>query len=239
MSISQPPRIGPKIGPSSIGTPSTAITRPIRSGPAARVMIVMPSGISMPPPRPCSTRKAMSISMLRRGRAQHRAGGEQHHREHVEPLGAEPVGGPAGQRDHRGERQRVAGHRPGDLRPGVASNSLLEGRLRDADHGDVEDRHDRAEHHDAGDQQDVAVELVGGGGVGRWVGGFRPPLPWGCVTPSRQYGAPGTRRSRGLHTPGNVRDSLITGDPCSAAFRSGEGAVRRRRGPGRRARRGG
>ena len=64
MSISQPPRIGPKIGPSSIGTPSTAITRPIRSGPAARVMIVMPSGISMPPPRPCSTRKAVSISML-------------------------------------------------------------------------------------------------------------------------------------------------------------------------------
>ena len=45
MSISQPPRIGPKIGPSSIGTPRTAITRPIRSGPAARVMIVMPSGI--------------------------------------------------------------------------------------------------------------------------------------------------------------------------------------------------
>ena len=63
-SISQPPRIGPKIGPSSIGMPSTAITRPIRSGPAARVMIVMPSGISMPPPRPCSTRNAMSSSML-------------------------------------------------------------------------------------------------------------------------------------------------------------------------------
>ena len=31
-----------------------------RSGPAARVMIVMPSGISMPPPRPCRTRKAIS-----------------------------------------------------------------------------------------------------------------------------------------------------------------------------------
>ena len=29
-SIIQPPRIGPKIGPSSIGMPSTAITRPIR-----------------------------------------------------------------------------------------------------------------------------------------------------------------------------------------------------------------
>ena len=63
-SISQPPRIGPAIGPSSIGTPSTAITRPIRCGPAARVMIVMPSGMSMPPPRPCSTRKLISEPML-------------------------------------------------------------------------------------------------------------------------------------------------------------------------------
>ena len=63
-SISQPPRIGPKIGPSSMGTPSTAITRPTRSGPAARVMIVMPTGISMPPPSPWSTRKTVSISML-------------------------------------------------------------------------------------------------------------------------------------------------------------------------------
>ena len=59
-SISQPPRIGPPIGPSSIGMPRTAISRPIRSGPAARVMIVMPIGMSMPPPRPCSTRYATS-----------------------------------------------------------------------------------------------------------------------------------------------------------------------------------
>ena len=56
--------IGPKIGPSSIGMPSTAMTRPIRSGPAARVRIVMPSGISMPPPRPWRTRKVTSISRL-------------------------------------------------------------------------------------------------------------------------------------------------------------------------------
>ena len=51
------------IGPSSIGMPRTAIRRPIRCGPAARVMIVMPSGISMPPPRPWSTRKVISISI--------------------------------------------------------------------------------------------------------------------------------------------------------------------------------
>jgi hypothetical protein len=60
-SISQPPRMGPPIGPSSIGMPRTAIRRPIRCGPAARVMIVMPSGMSMPPPRPCRTRKPISV----------------------------------------------------------------------------------------------------------------------------------------------------------------------------------
>ena len=115
------------------------------------------------------------------GGAEHRAGGEQRQREHVEPLGAEPVGRPAGQRDHRGEGQRVAGHRPGDLRRrGV--EDLLEGGQRDADDGDVEDRHDRAEHHDAGDEQDVLVELVGGrsgrhrGRLGRGLGGHRTRL---------------------------------------------------------------
>ena len=62
-SISQPPRMGPRIGPSSIGMPRIAIRRPIRCGPAALVMIVMPSGINMPPPRPWITRKVISISI--------------------------------------------------------------------------------------------------------------------------------------------------------------------------------
>ncbi len=38
--------------------------RPIRLGPAALVMIIMPSGISIPPPRPCSTRNPISMLML-------------------------------------------------------------------------------------------------------------------------------------------------------------------------------
>ena len=45
------------IGPSSIGTPMMLITRPIRCGPAARVRMVMPAGMIIPPPRPWSTRK--------------------------------------------------------------------------------------------------------------------------------------------------------------------------------------
>ena len=50
----------------------------------------------------------------------------------------------------------------------------LEGRLGHGHDRDVEDRHDRAEHHHAGDQQHATVELVvaalcglRGGGLGR------------------------------------------------------------------------
>ena len=47
---------------------------------------------------------------------QRRAGQEQDDRDHVEALGAEPVGGPAGERDHRREREHVAGRDPLDRR---------------------------------------------------------------------------------------------------------------------------
>ena len=161
LSISQPPRIGPRIGPSSIGTPRMAISRPIRSGPAARVMIVMPSGISMPPPRPCRTRKPISASMLQAVAQSTEPSVNRLERDHVEPLGAEPVGGPAGQRDHRGQRQRVGGHGPGDGRVVLDVELGLERRQRDVDDGDVEDRHDRAEDDHAGDLEDGGVDLVG------------------------------------------------------------------------------
>jgi hypothetical protein len=49
------------MGPSSMGTPRMAISRPMRFGPADLVMIVMPNGMSMPPPRPWRTRNRMSM----------------------------------------------------------------------------------------------------------------------------------------------------------------------------------
>ena len=58
--MSAPPSAGPIAGASSIGTPTSAITRPIRSGPAARARIVIPTGITIPPPSPCSARNAIS-----------------------------------------------------------------------------------------------------------------------------------------------------------------------------------
>ena len=41
--------------------PRTPITRPTRAGPAARVSSVMPTGMIMPPPIPCRTRKPIRL----------------------------------------------------------------------------------------------------------------------------------------------------------------------------------
>ena len=61
---STPPRTGPSTGPSSIGTPTTLITRPMRCGPAAWARVIIPIGMIIPPAIPCRTRKAMSDSAL-------------------------------------------------------------------------------------------------------------------------------------------------------------------------------
>ena len=133
-----------------------------------------------------------------RGRAEHGAGGEEEDGEEVEPLGAEAVGGPAGQRDDAGEGEGVAGHRPRDLgRGGV--ELLLEGLEGDGDDGDVEDRHDGAEDDDAGDHQDALVELVGVVRLGL------AGLESGCLVTRRGYWLPPTTTqsfSRGPVTAG-------------------------------------
>ena len=156
-STSQPPRIGPNTGPSSIGTPMTAITRPSRCGPAARVMIVMPSGMIRPPPKPCRIRKKISEPSLHAMPESSEPDDEHADRGHVEALGAEPVGAPGAERDDGGEREGVAGRDPLDRRQrGVELGDQR--RDRDVDDGHVEDRHDGAEHDDRGDEQELAVE---------------------------------------------------------------------------------
>ena len=64
LSMMSPPRTGPRTGASSIGTPTTLITRPMRSGPAAWASVIIPIGMIMPPAIPWSTRKAISASAL-------------------------------------------------------------------------------------------------------------------------------------------------------------------------------
>ena len=56
----RPPIVGPRIGASIIGIDTMLITRPIRVGPAAPAIIIIPSGISIPPPTPWTTRKMIS-----------------------------------------------------------------------------------------------------------------------------------------------------------------------------------
>ena len=51
---------GPRMGPRTMGTPMMLMTRPMRCGPAARARIDWPTGNSMPPPMPWSTRNAIS-----------------------------------------------------------------------------------------------------------------------------------------------------------------------------------
>ncbi len=52
-----PPTTGPRIGASMAGIETIPITRPIRLGPATWAMISWPTGMIIPPPTPCSTRK--------------------------------------------------------------------------------------------------------------------------------------------------------------------------------------
>jgi len=59
-STSAPPITGPSAGASSVGTISTWLALIRSAGGNARVIIVMPTGIRVPPPSPCSARKATS-----------------------------------------------------------------------------------------------------------------------------------------------------------------------------------
>lgn len=62
--IQRQEKLSPITGPSSVGTPITRITRPMRCGPAVWARIAWPIGMIMPPPKPCSTRKTISDSTL-------------------------------------------------------------------------------------------------------------------------------------------------------------------------------
>ena len=141
------------------------MSRPMRAGPAALVMIVMPSGHEQSPTEPLQDPEEDEHADRVGRRAEGRARREERESEHVEPLRAEAVRGPAGQRDDGRERERVRRDRPRDggvrKRVGrVGREHLDEGRQGDVDDGDVEDRHDRAEDDDAGHLEDGGVDLV-------------------------------------------------------------------------------
>ncbi len=61
---SSPPRTGPSAGANVVGTVRMAAARMRSAGGKARSSIAMPTGASMPPPAPCSTRNATSSARL-------------------------------------------------------------------------------------------------------------------------------------------------------------------------------
>ena len=143
----------------------------MRCGPALCATSVKPTGTSMPPPMPCRTRKAISSPADVAERAERRADGEQRDRGDPGPLGAEALGYPARERDHRRQRQQVAGRDPLD---GAQWSVQVprEGVERDVDDRRVEDRHDQPEGGHAGDHDRRPVEPAGqalDSGVGRRV----------------------------------------------------------------------
>ena len=149
-----------------------------------------------------------------RGRAERGAQREQADRGEVEPLGAEPVGRPAGQGDDRRQREGVARDRPRHRGVGErvvdAGEGGLERREGDVDDGDVEDRHDRAENDDAGDLEDGAVDVVGvlgGCAVGRGLC-HRSSVGSGTDTPPIRFAQMvdwgGTARVKGCDIPVNA-----------------------------------
>ena len=101
---------------------------------------------------------------VRREGAQGRAEREEGDGHQVQTLGAEAVGGPAGERDDAREGEGVGrdGPRDGGVgERGVPGRQVgLEVGEGDVDDGDVEDRHDRAEDDDAGDLQHGGVDLL-------------------------------------------------------------------------------
>lgn len=62
--VMKPPSTGPKAGAIRVGTITTVEALARSAGGNARNNIAMPTGVSMPPPTPCSTRKAISWSIV-------------------------------------------------------------------------------------------------------------------------------------------------------------------------------
>ena len=206
LSISQPPRIGPRIGPEEHrhAEDRHQAAHPLRAGRpghdrhAERHQHAAAEAL-------CDPERDEHVDGRRRG-AEHRAGGEEPDRDEVQALGAEAVRCPTGHRDDRCKSKRVGRDRPRHVRVGDgvvdAAEHHLERRQRDVDHGDVQDRHDRAEDHHAGDLDDRCVDLLG---VLRGLYGHGQ-APWCSMT--REFAAPAaSARPRAEPVPGAGSES--------------------------------
>ena len=160
-STSSPPRTRPSPPP----MPSVAEIRPIaartRSRGNSSRMIPKHSG-KMPPPTPCRTRPATTISSESPSAATTSRRAKKTERHHQEPALAEHVAEPPHQRREDGGGEEVAGERPGD-----AGGVGVEGGLELAERGD-ERRLGEGEGEGGGAQDEQAAH-----GLGAWVRSVR------------------------------------------------------------------
>ena len=177
LSTIRPPITGPKIGPSSVGTPITAMTRPsaVRPGglgehahadrhdhAAAEALQDAEEDQRLGRPGQAAQRRAER----RTARPRPSTPSWRPKRSDIQPVSGITIG----------QREHVAGRDPLDrVQRGV---ELARQRLeRDVDDRRVEDRHDHADGDDGGDDPDLAAErLVGGRRCGRTGVRWRSPI---------------------------------------------------------------
>src|ERR1700730_6389622 len=148
--VMKPPMGGPSTGPSCAGTCRYAMVRTSCERSTLRNRTSRPTGTIMAPPKPCSTRAAVSSTalLLRPQRTEPRVNSPMPARKTVAP--AEPVGGPAADRDEDRDAEQVGGDGHAERhRVGIERDRHL--RQRRGDHGGVDLLHDDGRRHDHGD----------------------------------------------------------------------------------------
>ena len=138
----------PSTGPSAMERPNTPSQTPIaraRSARPVKVFVMMPSaaGLSIEPPTPCSTRKAMSQPRLGARLHIHEPRVNNDRADLEDRPAADPVGERAGQHQQGRQHDRVGGHRP--LQAGDAGVQVAADRRQP----DVHDRVVQADHEQA------------------------------------------------------------------------------------------
>ena len=226
VSVRSPPSTGPSAGATSVGIITIVAARARSIGGKARNIIATPTGVSIPPPIPCTIRNAISwpIDWAKPHIIEPITNSGERREQHS--LRAEAIAEPTAGRDPHRQRERVSEDDPVD---GVGGELLADRAQGDVDDRHVEDVEEQRRHEDGGDDElvlDEPAEQLDGGL--RW---RRPTGPVAPRHPSRGPYGPSPRRddvvdaSRRRHDGRRCRARTSTHPICSGAR-----SPRRRRG---------
>ena len=155
--MSQPPNVGPIVGPTMTPTPNSAMAMPASSGGNASNSTACDTVMSAPPPMPCTMRQKMSVPSECDAPQKNDAAVNSDDRSDEVALAAEQLAEPAGERNDDDAREDVAGRDPRDLVERRAEVPHHVGQ-RDVDDRAVDDLHERGEHD--GERDEVAMLLT-------------------------------------------------------------------------------